>query len=141
MPLSRIIYSSQAAPGLGLAQQREILERARHSNEKLGITGILLYCEGRFVQAIEGERSDVSALFQRISADRRHLQITLIDVSDEEERLFGEWEMKFVSLTQTQTRERAEAIRGAMGAFEKFDPDAMSSDSLRALLVDLSRVY
>ena len=64
MPLSRIIYSSQAAPGLGLAQQRAILERARRSNEKLGITGILLYCEGRFVQAIEGERSDVSALFQ-----------------------------------------------------------------------------
>ena len=61
MPLSRIIYSSQAAPGLGLAPQRETLERARRSNEKLGITGILLYCEGRFVQAIEGERSDGSA--------------------------------------------------------------------------------
>ena len=141
MPLSRIIYSSQAAPGLGLAQQRAILERARRSNEKLGITGILLYCEGRFVQAIEGERSDVSALFQRISADRRHLQVTLLEVSDEEERLFGEWEMKFVSLTQAQTRERAEAIRGAMGAFMAFDPDLMSSESVRALLVDLSRVY
>ena len=83
----------------------------------------------------------MSALFQRISADRRHLQVTLIDVSDEEERLFGEWEMKFVSLTQAQTRERAEAIRGAMGSFKAFDPDAMSSESVRALLVDLSRVY
>ena len=141
MPLSRIIYSSQAAPGLGLAQQRAILERARRSNEKLGITGILLYCEGRFVQAIEGERSDVSALFQRTSADRRHLQVTLLEVSDEEERLFGEWEMKFVSLTQAQTRERAEATRGAMGAFKGFDPNLMSSESVRALLVDLSRVY
>ena len=27
MPLSRIIYSSQAAPGLGLAPQRETLAR------------------------------------------------------------------------------------------------------------------
>ena len=39
----------------------------------MGITGLLLFIDGGFLQMLEGEERAVRELYTRIAADRRHL--------------------------------------------------------------------
>ena len=97
--LFRLIYRSHSViPAdereAGLAQ---IFRVARSQNEPAGITGALLVTDHWFVQALEGERSPVQSLYERIRSDDRHEQVTLIEADDVESRVFSRWAMAQVS--------------------------------------------
>jgi hypothetical protein len=78
------------------------LERSRERNGALGVTGLLLYKDGNFLQVLEGEADVVRPLFGKIERDPRHRGI--IKVIDEEgaEREFPEWSMGFRDLELEQ---------------------------------------
>lgn len=93
------VYSSSAVRPFSEAELEELLRRSRESNKRLGVTGMLLYKDGRFMQALEGEESVVRTLFQKIAADPRHCDVKLLDQGFTEEREFGDWSMGFERLT------------------------------------------
>src|SRR5664280_1829405 len=68
----RLIYSSEATPGLAAAELEEMLAESRIRNQVYGITGVLLFVEGAFLQILEGEKDDVLGLMERIQRDPRH---------------------------------------------------------------------
>src|ERR1035441_9756895 len=68
----RLIYSSEATPGLAAAELEEMLAESRIRNQVYGITGVLLFVEGAFLQILEGEKDDVLGLMERIERDPRH---------------------------------------------------------------------
>lgn len=56
-----------------------------------GITGMILYSEGSFLQLIEGKRHEVDMVYERIREDYRHTNILKIYEESVDRRYFKEW--------------------------------------------------
>ena len=95
----QLIYRSAARAAFSQKGLADLLTRARSSNAEHGLTGMLLYDDGSFLQAIEGERESLLVLYARILLDPRHTDITKLLEREIDERQFGDWQMGFVSVT------------------------------------------
>jgi hypothetical protein len=98
-PIHHIVYASAATRLFSKPDLLALLTKARENNQRLGVTGLLLYRDGDFIQLIEGERSTVQALYRTILADPRHSSTFVITEGDTEERLFADWSMGFRDLS------------------------------------------
>ncbi len=92
------IYVSHAAPTFPEHEIPDLLKQCRPDNAKRGITGMLIYTGSAFLQVLEGERTNVNELFDRILRDRRHLRITSIMHEPLAARQFNDWTMDFVTV-------------------------------------------
>jgi hypothetical protein len=99
--ISLVYLSSEAVP-FSPQDLIELLEKARANNVKLGITGMLLFKNGNFLQALEGEREGVLSLYQKIGKDRRHRRITPLSQETITKRDFPDWSMGFHDLGAAQ---------------------------------------
>lgn len=77
----------------GLSQ---ILRTAQKRNEASGITGILSYRNGHYIQVIEGDDDAVDLLFAKIKTDPRHHQIDVLINVTINKRAFPNWGMKLL---------------------------------------------
>ncbi|MEL6740161.1 MAG: BLUF domain-containing protein [Planctomycetota bacterium] len=93
--IRRVIYVSKAVRPMGDDDLAMLLEHARTNNEKLGITGMLLYRDGDFLQVLEGPKDAVLMLYSKIIRDQRHHSIATLTNADVPERGFGDWTMAF----------------------------------------------
>lgn len=73
----------------------ELLEQARSRNAFLDITGKLLYCEGTFIQLLEGAEDAVKEVYASIVKDKRLIAIKTITTGHAEERYYSNWSMDF----------------------------------------------
>lgn len=96
--LFALMYSSETSATPDEALLNSILERARAKNLKLGITGILLYRQGRYFQYLEGSEEAVKNLYDEICADERHKNVKLLFQTMVEARRFSEWSMGYEKL-------------------------------------------
>ncbi len=113
-------YLSSAPTLLTGEDIERILSASRTNNERRGITGMLLYREGNFLQILEGEREAIEALYAIIERDPRHRRIIRLFTHEILARDFPEWSMGFRRLTANSTELR--------GFTDFFDPSfAMSS--------------
>ena len=94
------VYVSSATTRLREDEILEILRVARQNNERLDITGMLLYREGNFLQVLEGPASAVDSLLQEIRRDPRHHGLILMSRKGIEERQFGDWRMAFRNMSK-----------------------------------------
>ncbi len=97
--LVELAYVSAATRVLSTADLEEILRGARRRNATRGITGILLYHEGSFLQVLEGPANIVDGVFATISDDARHGHVQLVSRRIVGERSFAEWQMGFIDLS------------------------------------------
>ena len=98
--LVRLLYVSRALdPESGSATQ-SILDSARKYNAANGITGILCYGGGLYLQAVVGGRTQVNELYGYIVRDKRHQDVVLLDYQEITERRFGGWTMGQVNLAK-----------------------------------------
>lgn len=97
--LIRLIYVSKAVDSQSHALTDSILRKAHTWNTQHDITGVLCEGQGVFLQALEGERRNVTGLYARISADPRHKDIELIHCESIIQRRYGEWSMAHVGLS------------------------------------------
>lgn len=113
--LVQLIYSSVAKKRMSGEGLAELLRQARHHNMQCGITGMLLYADGSFFQVLEGEAAEIDKLFETISRDRRHEQVTLIIHEPIAKRAFGDWTMGYADITAQE----ADAILGTNDFFDR----------------------
>ncbi|MCX7552355.1 BLUF domain-containing protein [Marinicella sp. S1101] len=66
-------------------------------NKITGVTGLLYFSHGVYLQYLEGEEINVLETFKKISKDHRHSDITLIYSGRTSARKFEKWAMRFVS--------------------------------------------
>ena len=78
---------------------REILTTARERNGQCGISGLLLYKNGRFMQFLEGPEEAVRSLMNKLSVDHRHQDVMVLEEDVEESRQFPTWAMAFKSMS------------------------------------------
>lgn len=98
-----LVYLSAAATPLSHAELVALLAQSRASNRAAGITGLLLYHDGSFLQVLEGEREVVEDLFSRIAHDPRHRSVMRLLSGQSEQRLFPDWTMAFIDSRDPQT--------------------------------------
>lgn len=100
MSLTSLVYVSLQTRPLHKADFALILDACERNNPKLGITGMLLYRSGYFIQAIEGDEVAVTTLYNKIAADQRHRNIITVEKSVIESRAFSSWTMGFKNLDE-----------------------------------------
>jgi Sensors of blue-light using FAD len=129
--LVRLLYASRAVDPSPESIE-SILTQARQHNLATGITGILCYGGGIFLQAIEGGRMQVSDLFGHIQRDARHKDVALLHFEEIFERRFGGWSMGQVNLTKLN-----HPLLLKYSEKPELDPYAVSGKVSLALLEDL----
>lgn len=122
-PLMHCIYASAATRDLGAPELVKLLQQAREDNERLGVTGMLLYAEGSFFQILEGEEKVIQALYVKIGSDRRHTQMTKIISEPIAERSFDAWTMGFYKVSRQELAGIAGVndFFGSAGSFADID--------------------
>ena len=129
--LVRLLYASRAVDS-STTSIDAILAKSRAHNIPCGITGILCYGGGVFLQAIEGGRMAISELYGHIQKDTRHKDVVLLHYEEISERRFGGWTMGQVNLTKVHA-----AILLRYSERAELDPYAVSGRVSLALLEEL----
>ncbi len=129
--LVRLLYASRVTDTSDEAISA-ILAQSRKHNPECGITGILCYGGGIFLQAIEGGRMAVSELYGQIQKDSRHKDVVLLNYEEISERRFGGWTMGQVNTSKVNTTILLKYAEKAV-----LDPYAVSGKVSLALLEEL----
>lgn len=122
--LYELIYTSKSENLMSPAGLKQLLEVSRLNNRKSGITGMLLYVQGkfghdvagRFIQVLEGTEQEVEKVFDRICDDHRHAEILVLKERLIEARNFEGWDMGF----KTAAAEEFEEVSGFFELGENF---------------------
>jgi hypothetical protein len=105
--LYRVVYRSAAVGVLSGADLDRILLRAKASNAGAGVTGLVLFYEGTFLQTIEGPPAGVLSLLERIRRDRRHSGVTVLESCLATTRMFPGWAMGYVAPRNLDSDQKA----------------------------------
>lgn len=93
--MHRIIYLSSGVKIFSDEEINDLLKISRENNQKNGITGLLLYSDGNFMQILEGEKEAVESTYNKILNDTRHRNVILITNESIKQRNFSEWKMGY----------------------------------------------
>ena len=98
--MHQIVYTSTAVEEFSPTDIERLLLDARRRNRALGVSGMLVFHDRTFPQALEGEQRAVNEIFARITSDRRHHDIEILHRgSSLDQRLFGDGSMGFADFT------------------------------------------
>lgn len=93
-----VTYVSSAVRKFKSSELIQLLHQCRDNNERLQVTGMLLYKDGNFMQLLEGTPVNVRKVLRAINADPRHEGMVTLAEEDTEYRLFKHWPMAFCNL-------------------------------------------
>lgn len=105
-----LVYTSYAMEPLLEEDLIQLLIKSRTYNKQKHISGILLYLNGKFIQVLEGKKSEVLALYTIIEKDPRHKKVRIVIEGSSSHRLFKDWSMGFKKLSL----EEFEDLSGAL---------------------------
>lgn len=94
-----LVYISKATQEMSEEELVDLLNVSRRNNILKNVTGMLLFRNGEFMQALEGDKKSVEELFKTISKDDRHDAITVLSRKEIVERVFDNWSMGFENLS------------------------------------------
>jgi len=130
--LVRLMYASRAVPAVDHDELIAILRKSKANNPAHGVTGVLCYSGGIFLQVLEGGRSAVNQLYNRIAADPRHTQVELLSYEEIGERRFAGWAMGQVDMARLNP-----ALLLKYSETATLDPYAVSGTVSMALFQEL----
>ena len=119
--LYRVVYTSRASRPMTRGELDDMLQGSRRRNVENGITGLMLYEAGNFIQVIEGPRKLVDDLYDKIAQDPRHRAVERISAGPVESRDFESWSMGFSDLALFKDFD-VSAFREELAGSEPLDP-------------------
>lgn len=122
--LYHLLYLSSAIERFDDAALAALLELARRNNAAVGVTGMLLYADGNFIQYLEGEADAVRGVFAKITRDPRHDGILTVTEGPVEQRVFADWSMGFHTMTPQEHKLLGQIDLNRAVLEEKIDPEA-----------------
>jgi hypothetical protein len=126
------LYVSRSVKPETPEETESILNSSREHNISNGITGVLCFGGGIYLQAIEGGRNQVNALFSHIVKDPRHKDVVILAYEEIAERRFGGWTMGHVRLDKLNP-----SIVLKYSETPELDPYGVSGNVSFALLEEL----
>ena len=130
--LVRLLYASRAVPAVDHEELLAILKKSKVNNPKVGVTGVLCFSQGIFMQVLEGGRDAVSSLYNRIANDARHAEVVLLSYDEIAERRFAGWSMGQVNMARLNP-----AVLLKYSECARLDPYAVSGQVSMALFDEL----
>jgi hypothetical protein len=130
--LVRLTYASRASHEVSAELIRKILDSSQRNNPGRGLTGILFFNANVFLQALEGPRDEVNALYNRLADDSRHKDLTVLDYAEISRRCHSNWSMGWAGAKQVNRE-----LFLKYSASDRFDPFSMSAEQIRGLLLEL----
>jgi hypothetical protein len=125
----QVLYHSRPTSPLGETELMSMLTWARAYNAANGITGLLLYSDGYFVQVLEGDETAISKVYARIQHDPRHQDVVTVHEGLGPRR-FGDWSMGFGFVNHGEMQRTLDAIEAQW----PFRVPSISDPQLLALL-------
>ncbi|MGE5548758.1 MAG: BLUF domain-containing protein [Solirubrobacterales bacterium] len=101
-----LVYLSHERRAMTRSDLHDILRASRIKNTVAGVTGVLVYDQGTFIQVLEGDAHAVGALFETIRGDRRHAGVEVLLDVETDRRTFSEWSMAFIEADSLPPNER-----------------------------------
>lgn len=92
--VASLTYRSEAAIAPSSSALQSLVAAARDRNRSIGVTGMLLYDGGRFLQTLEGPPAAVDQIWSSIQRDPRHGGIEVLSQHIVPARLFSGWDMQ-----------------------------------------------
>lgn len=135
--LYRLMYVSTSSSFLTDAEVDALLAQSRRNNEAAGISGLLIYVEGHFLQYIEGRPGDIAALTERIEADPRHHGILRLLEGPSRNRAFPDWSMGYRRLGTGA----GAPLAGAVNLARRGVKESLPADLPRELTVFMESFY
>jgi hypothetical protein len=130
--LVRLMYASRASDAVDQDTLVAILKKSKAHNPSVGVTGVLCFSSGTFLQVLEGGRAGVNALYNRIAADPRHRDVVLLGYEEIDERRFAVWSMGQVNMSRLNP-----ALLLKYSETATLDPYAVSGKVSMALFEEL----
>jgi hypothetical protein len=130
--LVRLLYASRAAEPVTAELMESILRSSHAHNPALGITGVLCYGGDVYMQVLEGGRTAVNNLYNKIVRDARHREVMLLLYEETAERRFAGWTMGHVNLKKINP-----SLLLKHSELPELDPFATTGAASMALLEDL----
>ena len=93
MKTIQLIYASRPL-GFDELTLLGILHSARTNNVRDDVTGALICRHDLYLQLLEGPPEAVTAVFERIQRDERHIEVVKLIEAETDARLFPEWAMR-----------------------------------------------
>ena len=112
MELVSLTYTSWAKAGLTDGDVDSILGQSRVNNPLDGVTGLLVFNGGAFVQLIEGGERAIDDLVERLRHDPRHSEFRIRDRRTIARRSFPDWSMGMLRLASGSFEGREAVDRG-----------------------------
>lgn len=134
----QLLYTSRAVGRESDVELPDILRKARGYNSERGITGMLCFAYGRYLQVLEGAPKEVNALYLKIGADKRHEDIRLLSFSQAQPRMFALWSMRVICLDEKSGAEARSLVR--FNSYGAFEPELWTGEECLAFMQNLSRV-
>jgi len=139
-----LTYQSRAVQPPSEGELDALVARARARNHSLGVTGLLLYEDGRYLQTLEGPPEGLSQVWSSIRQDERHSDIELLTEHLVSSRLFSEWDLLLYrkleplpkTLREKLRRKHPLARHVQAAAKHAFEADERALNELFAMLKD-----
>jgi hypothetical protein len=131
-----LVYTSVAANTISEEALKTIMQQSVSNNQRDQLSGMLLYCGGKFIQVLEGPKESVTQTFEKILLDHRHKRIAVILEGQVAERNFAGWNMGFKSI-EADELEKLSGFRD----IEQFFSDTTITDGSHPALVFLKLFY
>lgn len=128
-----LAYVSRATHDFDDPALVELARRASDANRQLRITGYLNYKGGEFFQYLEGARTHVLELMEKIAADERHELINVIHLGEIETRRFSDWDMRYVTVNELGMIQLEDILQGVLKTMHepRFDSAVVKETVLR----------
>jgi hypothetical protein len=101
----QISYVSVATHPLSAEELLALLQQCLTNNTARGVTGILLYGNGTFLQTLEGEEQTLDTLVDVIREDPRHTKIQFLSRRPIESRHYDGWTMGFKRVSDRELKD------------------------------------
>ena len=101
-----------------------IVKKAKQNNPQHGITGVLFYQRGRFLQVIEGKEPELRSLMKNIHSDKRHRDLVILFDENVNSRGFEQWNMDSFDLEATDELDPEEVLKISLALKESVIPRA-----------------
>jgi hypothetical protein len=132
--LVQLIYVSVPVIDVAEATSQFIIN-AQHNNKLENISGMLISNKNFYVQMIEGDRTAINTLFQKICQDPRHTKPTIVRYCEVRAREFEDWSMLHVSFAELQSH-----FVTAIIPYDKITPELLSGISALSLIRRLAAI-
>ncbi|MEM7624528.1 MAG: BLUF domain-containing protein [Planctomycetota bacterium] len=111
MPVHHLLYISDASDDLNTDNLDAMVRPFRTKNRARGVTGVLFYSAGHFIQLLEGAGPIVERLYETIRADPRHHNVRRLVMCPVDRRMFREWDMGLLNLDERSKLDQQRLVR------------------------------